>query len=404
MVNFPFYAKNPVFGSAVLFCILVYGGIFHLDNKKQFVSLFPAPSIREIEGTLQSSPKVFGQSSTDFYAEFATKKVRTVEQYSGSTTGTVTIYFNSEIIRTLYEKGVVARISVIPFYQGFKVLSVRSAGWDSGVLSQLLRIRASSRIFLRNTVANWGAAGGFFLALTAGSQNDTERILIESFKIAGLSHILALSGMHLSIFSCLLNFFLKKIVSKCIGNLLNVVILSLFVFFAGTSPSLTRAYIFYLVIKLLKLISISSPDAVSVLSLTFFIQVFIFPNDIETISFILSYLALTGILIISPVIFFYLKKIFSQPLAKSFAESLSAVIVTAPVTIYFFDFIAPASIVSSFFITPLVSVFINLGIIIFILTALVPFLSPIISGIMVVVYTVIKKIVVGFSEIPVVTF
>ena len=47
----------------------------------------------------------------------------------------------------------------------------------------------------------WNEAGGLFLALISGIREYTDQSAADSFRRAGLSHILALSGMHLSLFS-----------------------------------------------------------------------------------------------------------------------------------------------------------------------------------------------------------
>ena len=46
----------------------------------------------------------------------------------------------------------------------------------------------------------WGSAGGLLLALLSASKEYTSSAFSDAFRLAGLSHILALSGMHVSIF------------------------------------------------------------------------------------------------------------------------------------------------------------------------------------------------------------
>ena len=94
----------------------------------------------------------------------------------------------------------------------------------------------------------WGNAGGLLLALLSSSKEYTSFEFSNAFRLAGLSHILALSGMHVSIFSTLTEKSFFKIFGKNKTNFLSLIIVLLFVWFAGIAPSLTRAMISTIII------------------------------------------------------------------------------------------------------------------------------------------------------------
>ena len=138
----------------------------------------------------------------------------------------------------------------------------------------------------------WGPAGGFLLALLSGSREYTEVSVAENFKKAGLSHILALSGMHLSMFSGLAVFLGTKLRRKRITLVFQLVSVSAFVWFAGFSPSLLRAFICLFIVLFQGILSLEKSDMLTVLCFSFFTQCMISPNDLLNTGFILSYGAL----------------------------------------------------------------------------------------------------------------
>ena len=84
---------------------------------------------------------------------------------------------------------------------------------------------------------DWGRAGGFLLALLSGSKEYLDSKISNTFRHSGLSHILALSGMHLSLISSIAGIVENKSALKKLGLLLKVGTIILFVWFAGISPS-----------------------------------------------------------------------------------------------------------------------------------------------------------------------
>ena len=74
-----------------------------------------------------------------------------------------------------------------------------------------MRFRALCRLYFKRMMFAWGSAGGLLLALLCGARDFTESETADAFRMAGLSHILALSGMHLSLFYGLAAFAGKKL-------------------------------------------------------------------------------------------------------------------------------------------------------------------------------------------------
>lgn len=246
----------------------------------------------------------------------------------------------------------------------------------------------------------WNKAGGFFLALLCGAREYTDSATDTAFKNAGLSHILALSGMHLSLFSGIALFLGNKIGRRKISFIIRITSIVLFVCFAGISPSLCRAFICELVLICYSLSGIKKPGMLVVLSLSFLIQCVIFPSHINNSGFILSYSALAGILLFKN----FFKRLCSRFCPKAFSETVSASLgaqfFSAPISLYLFSAWNPLCVVSSVFVSPLVTIFIYAGLFFLIISLIFPPLAQASGIFMNILYTVIEKMVQLFASVP----
>ena len=83
-------------------------------------------------------------------------------------------------------------------------------------------------------------------ALTIGDKTELSDSVRESYSVAGASHILALSGLHIGLLYTLLFFILKPIarrgnIGRVIRSVLLLILLWAFAFFTGLSPSVVRS-------------------------------------------------------------------------------------------------------------------------------------------------------------------
>ena len=256
--------------------------------------------------------------------------------------------------------------------------------------------RAYSRLILKRILYNWKEAGGLLLALVSGAKEYTSIQDQENFKKSGLAHVLALSGMHLSIFASL-----PKIFKKKNTELVSFMFVLLFVWFAGLSPSLLRALISLMLGLFLKSINIKS-DLIGVLSLTFLIQVSIFPNHVLDYGFILSYGALAGLALGEKLFLPIFSKFLPKKIAADFAASVGAQGITAPITLLGFGTCSPIGILASVIVSPVANIFLSLGIFALIISILFPFLLDPIGCIMWLIYVILTSVVNFFSKFPII--
>ena len=126
----------------------------------------------------------------------------------------------------------------------FKGNEILKSSWNNDFLGKIKYFRAIFRLKLKRLLFSWKDSGALLLALITGMREYTDEKLSSLFRKAGLSHILALSGMHLMLFRKITSFFnLRFFGKRNISLLIEIFIISVFVFFAGLSPSLLRVFL-----------------------------------------------------------------------------------------------------------------------------------------------------------------
>lgn len=140
-------------------------------------------------------------------------------------------------------------------------------------------------------------------ALTIGEKRDFPKELKESYSIAGASHVLALSGLHLGIFYMLLLFILPYrgdrraivVVREC----LVVLLLWTFAFVAGLSPSVVRAAILFTLVSAGRCLQRES-SSMNSLAFAAIVMLLFDPHLLFDMSFQLSFAAVFSILVLAP--------------------------------------------------------------------------------------------------------
>jgi len=151
-----------------------------------------------------------------------------------------------------------------------------------------------------------------------GNKTDFDETLISSFQRAGLSHVLAVSGMHLSYIILGLNYLLKNfsVKTKYIFLIFSIII---FMAIINYTPSITRAGIMSILILISKLIYRKN-DFITTICLSLLINLIFNPFSILDIGLQLSYLSTIGII----VFINYFEEIFKkQNLNKYIISNLS---------------------------------------------------------------------------------
>lgn len=217
---------------------------------------------------------------------------------------------------------------------------------------KILKENSNPFIKLKNKVikhVNSYKDSTYLYAFILGKTELVSDEVLTSYRENGISHLFALSGLHVSIFSSILLFILKKLRFKEILNyVLIFIFLLLFSFITGFSPSILRATLLFFLLGINKVFYLNI-RTLDILYLVFIILVIINPFIIYNLSFILSFTAA-----------FFL--IFSSDLLKGknyfvslFKVSLLSYFASLPLSIYYFGYINLLGTILNLVFVPLVS-------------------------------------------------
>jgi len=250
----------------------------------------------------------------------------------------------------------------LPFFQGF-----------------IKKLQAPIRTFFSQSLDHENAV--LFRALILGERQGIDPDLKEAFNRSGLGHLLAVSGLHIGLVAWAAFFILRWILSRSYRLILTIDIRKWSAFLtcfpvigytllAGCRVSSQRAMIMILA-YLLSLILGKEKEVWSTLALAGLVILFLDPGAIFTPSFQLSFLAVTGILWLTPPI---LKKVdyekhalsknhtFAGSVFKYFiglvAVSASAVYFLLPVTALYFHRIPLVSIPANLTTIPILGLWV----------------------------------------------
>ena len=311
-------------------------------------------NVTAIEGVLLEDPRIVSSGSA--MASLSLKKCS-----SGglrvSSRGVITVFFPKESAEKLKQYGRGAAV----FAEG--TLRSSAQGWSFSAKSLHITQRAPAvermRTDIRLNLAqrfndeNWGALS---LALLLGIRDNLDSGFTAQYRDAGLSYILALSGMHLAILAALIAFILKKPLGLKASAVTGSVFIILYCLLVGPMPSLNRSAFMY-IIGVIAILGALPKNSFSVLSISFLIQIIATPSAGNSLSFILSYTALLGILITSQSLSFLFAGKAPSFLLQPLSLSCGAFLATAGVCSFTFGIISPIGIIAGLFIVPLTAVF-----------------------------------------------
>lgn len=232
-----------------------------------------------------------------------------------------------------------------------------------------------------------------------GEKKKIYKEIEESFRRCGVSHLLAISGLHLGIISgailYVLNKFSLKREVKYSGALF---ILSIYFFAIKLSPSVIRAYIMAVVYMIGNTIY-EKNDIKKSFAVALIINLFIYPNSLGDISFIMSYLCVFLILWIYQK-FEIKRKIKNKSIYNLLIFLLVIQVGIIPITLYFFGTMGVLSYFTNLILTPIGSIFIISG---FIAMILPKFLLSLFSLFIQGTYDLLEFLLENLKNIPYLT-
>ena len=232
-------------------------------------------------------------------------------------------------------------------------------------------------------------------AILLGDNTRIKKDLKDKIRYIGLSHIFAMSGLHIGLVIAIFYFIFKKTVkNKRLIEILLLISITLYYFSVKESPSFTRAYIMAVVYLLGKLFY-EKIDLRKTLFVSAIISILINPIAIFSVSFQLSYGAMIAITYIFP----YVRKInYKKFKILDYILFTSTIqIFLIPITVYYFSTVQVLSLISNLIFLPLASFYITINYIALFLENF--YLSFLLKPIIEILYKILIYLIDLFSEL-----
>lgn len=211
-------------------------------------------------------------------------------------------------------------------------------------------------------------------ALYTGNRTQLSKNTKYLFKANGLSHLLALSGLHIGTLIITLALVLKPLlIAKRTKALIYTILPWLIILVTGTSSSIIRALLMstiYFSAQLMRRPS-SGFNSVGIAGLLILISS---PKTLFTPGFQLSFSAVTGIIIAAKAASSFTVNGFSRRIVLFFIVPIAASLSTFPIIVYFFNDFRPLSIIPNILFTPLFSILFTISTILLPLNS-IPFIK-----------------------------
>ena len=195
----------------------------------------------------------------------------------------------------------------------------------------------------------------FIKALIYGDRFEMNKSDTDIFSKTGISHLLAISGFHIGIISAMMLLVVKKLNSKMKYSIV-LFLLVFYVIFTGARPSAIRAVVFYF-LYIMSIFLCKRYDVISCAYILSSLLMTLNPYILYDIGFVLSFTAVVSIGLFYQPIKSIIKKIKFVPnyIIGLISMTLSAQLLTLPLTYYYFQRISIVSLISNLVSVPLVT-------------------------------------------------
>ena len=182
-----------------------------------------------------------------------------------------------------------------------------------------------------------------------------------SFQHSGLTHIIAASGMNVSMIFGMW-FFLSQILrlNYKFSIVIGMVSVVCYTCMTGFGPPVLRATLMLLLILLGKLID-RTANSVTLLFIVAFLMLAVSPTMITNIGFQLSFTVTLGLLSTCPIIFNKIKNKFVNILASFVIVPIIAQFFASPIQMFYFNSFSPYAVFANITVVPTLSVVSYLG-------------------------------------------
>ena len=192
---------------------------------------------------------------------------------------------------------------------------------------------------------------GFITSVAFGYSEALDSEDRADMKVFGISHAVAVSGLHMAL--------VYGMLKSVFGTKISLVIAFLYVLFTGASPSTVRAFTMIFIMNFALVVK-RNYNSLAAISLAGIILLLKNPYDLFALGFQLSFLATLGIILFNKNIN---KKLYKLPqyFRKAISVSISSQILTIPVLIYSFSEFSLNFLIGNILILPFINILVVLG-------------------------------------------
>lgn len=260
------------------------------------------------------------------------------------------------------------KLSAIDYYDEYRLSNYSNAIYATASVAELkktgdynsfYKTAGNIRKYVKETVTSHfsGDTAGLLVALTTGDKTLLSEKFLGNVKTTGISHVIVVSGMHLSIimaavFWCLDRMFYNKYI-RC---LLSVAVVVLIAAVCGFTMSILRAGVMFAIAGLAPIFNRENDSLSSLLTAVTAVLIGM-PFAVFNISFQLSVLSTLALIWVVPFYYNLVVKRFdiSSKISKTFIGtvlcSIFAILFTLPVTITVFGYVSIVAPVTNLIIS-----------------------------------------------------
>lgn len=202
--------------------------------------------------------------------------------------------------------------------------------------------------------------GSLLTGIIFGNRVKLDQTLVNQFRAIGISHIIAVSGYNLSILTANIQSGFRSVLGRW-SSLLALVAIVLFVLISGAPASILRAAVMATLIIMAG--SWGRPvRPINLIIITAGILALFEPKIIFQLGFQLSLAATYGVMRLSPLVMISTRRVrLPETLKKIMSETISAIVLTAPLLIYSFGQISLVSPLTNILVLPLIPMLMGFG-------------------------------------------
>ncbi|OMD99807.1 hypothetical protein BSK64_24870 [Paenibacillus odorifer] len=195
---------------------------------------------------------------------------------------------------------------------------------------------------------------GYMKGLVIGMQDDLDPDTFKQFSQLGLTHILAISGMHVAVYVGVLLFIFRRLrMTKETTLTVTLVLVPVYVLLTGAGPSIVRAGLMSMIALLAARVGMLK-DGLNILAAAALVMLIWNPYMLLSVSFQLSFLVTLGLMVYVPLMDPLLSAL-PRWLKSAVSVTLVAQLVSFPLTIYYFNQFSLLSLVANLVFVPFIT-------------------------------------------------